>query len=69
MLYDVIHIRTLRHINDDFAQCAILAKTETTEAGVEKVKISANHVNFINKILLAIFLKKMNTNTLYFVHL
>ena len=46
-LYDVIHVRTLFHINDDVALYAMLAKTET--AGEEKVKISANPEHFIKQ--------------------
>ena len=41
-----------RHINDDVVQCAMKAKTETTGAGVEKVKVSANPSNFITKFSL-----------------
>ena len=53
--YDVICVRTLRHINDDVAECAMSAKTKTTGAGEEIVKmISANPDNFINKIVLVI---------------
>ena len=54
ILYDVIHARTLRHINDDVASCAMSAKTETIGAGVETEKISAIPGNFITKIFLAI---------------
>ena len=50
----VIHVRILRHINDDVAQCTMTAKTETIRAGVEKVKISANPDNLITKMFLAI---------------
>ena len=52
------YVHTLRHINDNVAQCAMLAKTETIGAGVEKVKISANPDNLITKIFLAIYLRK-----------
>ena len=51
---DVIHVRTLCHINDDVAYCTMTAKTETISAGVEKVKISANPENLIAKIFLGI---------------
>ena len=54
VLYDVIHVRTLRHIDDDVALCAMSVKTETTGTGVEKVKISAKRDNLITKIFLAI---------------
>ena len=57
-LNDVIHVDTLRHINDDVAQRAMSAKTETIGAGVEKVKISANPDKFITKIFFAISLRK-----------
>ena len=30
-LNEVLHVRTLRHINDDDAECAMSAKTETIE--------------------------------------
>ena len=53
-LNDVIHVHTLRHINDDVAKCAMLAKTETIRVGVEKEKISANSDNLITKIFLVI---------------
>ena len=53
-LNDVIHVRTLRHINDDIALCTMTAKTETIREAVEKVKISANPDNLITKIFLAI---------------
>ena len=49
-----MHVGTLRDIYDDVAYCVMSAKTETTGAGVEKVKISANPYNFISKIFLAI---------------
>ena len=52
-LNDVLHVRTLRHINNAFAQHAMSAKTETI-GGVEKVKISANHDKSITKIFLGI---------------
>ena len=51
---NVIHVCTLRHINDDVAQCAMTAKTETIGVGVEKTKISANPDKIITKIILAI---------------
>ena len=54
VLYDFIHFRTLRPINDDISECAMSAKTKTTGAGVEKVKISANPDNFMTKIFLVI---------------
>ena len=54
ILYDVIHVRALRHNDDYVALCAMSVKTETTGAGVEKGKISANRDNLITKILLAI---------------
>ena len=53
-LNDGIHVRKLRHINDDVAKCAMLAKTETIGRGVEKVKISANPENFITKSFLVL---------------
>ena len=53
-VYDFIHFRALRPINDDISECAMSAKTKTTGAGVEKVKISANPDNFITKIFLVI---------------
>ena len=33
-LYKVKRVRTLRHINNDVAKCALSAKTETIGAGV-----------------------------------
>ena len=53
-LYDVIHGRTLRHINDDDAYCAMTAITEILAPGIEKVKNSAKSDNLINKSILAI---------------
>ena len=53
-LNDVIYVRTLRHINDDVALCAMSTKTETIGAGVEKVKIAANPDNLISIIFPAI---------------
>ena len=55
---DAIHVRTLRHINADVAQCTMTAKTETLRAGVEKVRISTNPDNLITKMFLAILLRK-----------
>ena len=49
-----MHACTLRHSNDEVALYAMLTKTETTGAGVEKVKISANPKNYITKIVLVI---------------
>ena len=45
------------------------AKTETTEAGVEKVIISANPDNSITKKNPSDLIKKMNTHTLCFCQL
>ena len=53
-LNDVIHICTLRHINDEVAYCVMLVKTDTTAEGVEKVKISVDPDKLITKIFLAI---------------
>ena len=36
-LNDVIHVRTLRHINNDITKCAMSKKNETIGAEVEKV--------------------------------
>ena len=58
-LNDVIHVHTIRHINDDVALCAMPAKTETIGAGVEKVKILVNSDNMPCDLT-----KKMNTHTL-----
>ena len=56
-LYDVIHdanyiilMMTLHNVS--------VGQTETTGAGVEKVKISANPDNFMTKIFLAILFRK-----------
>ena len=51
---DVIHVRTLRHINNDVASHTMTAETETIRAGAKKVKISANPDNLITKMFLAI---------------
>ena len=57
-LNGVIHVRTLRHINDDIALHEMSAKTEIIEAGEEKVKISANPDKLITNVFLAIELRK-----------
>ena len=61
-LYDVVHVRTLFHINDDVALYAMLAKTEN--AAEKKWKFQQ-----IKNILLKNpfdLIKKMNTHTLCF---
>ena len=49
-----MHVRTLRHINDEVALCTMMAKAKTIRAGVEKVKISASPDNLVSKMFLAI---------------
>ena len=63
---DVIHVRTLCHINDDVALCAMTAKTETIGAGVEKVKIFSKSWKCYNQNCPCDLTKKMNTHMLYF---
>ena len=53
-LNGVMQVRTLPHINDDVAECAMSAKTETIGAGVEKVKFSAKSRQFYYQNFLGI---------------
>ena len=55
--HDDIHDRKWCHIYDDLIMC-MPSKAETTGAGVNKMKISANHNNFITKMFLTIQLLK-----------
>ena len=61
-LNDVIHVHTLRHINDDVAKCAMSAKTETIGVGVEKEKISAVDYDRISD-LFSVKIKTINIQT------